>query len=323
MIISNDLLTDQAALQNRLKDKGYLFFKQIIPIEPILELRKDITNVLAKHGWIKGGDETMDAIAYRTPVYEGEAKVYFKAHDDIIKLESLYSLAHQTELINLMKLVLGPTAFPHPLSIARITFPKNNETTTPPHQDYANNQGTKNLTAAWIPLSDCPKELGSLSVMESSHKVDEVLPLEFSLGAGFTQAKLDDRLSEFKWVEADFEIGDVVLFPSLTVHKALDNKSENKMRLSVDFRYQLEGEALTENVLAPHFKRFTWDQIYEGWKSDKYQYFWKDKNYVVDEWNEAYHELERTGNDEIRAKLQNYIVNRAKRTAHWKEDQSK
>jgi len=53
------------------------------------------------------------------------------------------------------------------------------------------------------------------------------------------------------------------------------------MRLSVDFRYQLEGEALTETCLRPHFDRLTWDEIYSGWKSDRHQYYWKDLDYEI------------------------------------------
>jgi hypothetical protein len=53
------------------------------------------------------------------------------------------------------------------------------------------------------------------------------------------------------------------------------------MRLSVDFRYQLEGEALTEICLHPHFERLEWDDVYSGWKSDRHQYYWKDLDYQV------------------------------------------
>jgi hypothetical protein len=53
------------------------------------------------------------------------------------------------------------------------------------------------------------------------------------------------------------------------------------MRLSVDFRYQREGEELTEICLQPHFQRLTWDEIYSGWKSDRHKYYWKGLDYKV------------------------------------------
>jgi hypothetical protein len=53
------------------------------------------------------------------------------------------------------------------------------------------------------------------------------------------------------------------------------------MRLSVDFRFQQEGEPLTPIVLEPHFQRQTWDEIYAGWESTQYQYYWRDLDYEV------------------------------------------
>jgi hypothetical protein len=88
-------------------------------------------------------------------------------------------------------------------------------------------------------------------------------------------------LEDLRWVTTDYSIGDVVLFHSHTVHAALHNASEVFMRLSVDFRYQLEGEALTETCLRPHFERLTWDDVYSGWKSEDFQYYWTGLDYEV------------------------------------------
>jgi hypothetical protein len=152
---------------------------------------------------------------------------------------------------------------------------------TPPHQDYPNNQGTPNLTAAWIPVGDCPMELGGLAVLRGSHRYG-VLPLDTDLGAGNRKAVLPPQmLEDLRWVSADYAAGDVVLFRALTVHAALHNASEFFMRISVDFRYQLEGEELTEGCLRPHFDRLTWEEIYSSWSSDRHQYYWKDLDYGV------------------------------------------
>jgi hypothetical protein len=71
----------------------------------------------------------------------------------------------------------------------------------------------------------------------------------------------------------------------------MENHNLENMRLSVDFRYQLEGEALTKGCLEPHFERISWEEIYRDWKSDKFQYYWRDKDYVEVPWNAALHEL--------------------------------
>jgi hypothetical protein len=82
-------------------------------------------------------------------------------------------------------------------------------------------------------------------------------------------------------VTTDYAAGDVLLFNSHTVHAALHNASEFNLRLSVDYRYQCEGEALTEMVLHPHFGRITWDEIYRDWSSDELRYYWKDLEFDV------------------------------------------
>lgn len=289
MFEANELLGNVDAVRARFDSDGYLFFRNIVPVKLLLELRDQITQILADQGWIEGGSERIQAKAIRRPLREGQPK-FFQAHDRIIKLEALHSLAHESNLMNVMRQALGDTVFPHPLSIVRLIFPDSPELATPPHQDFPNNQGTPKLTAAWIPLGDCAIADGSLAIMEGSHKYG-VLPLKFHLGAGNRRAILNEQVLACRWVGADFKAGDVVLFTALTVHKAMENYNLERMRLSVDFRYQLEGEALTEGCLQPHFKRVSWEEIYRDWKSDELKYYWHNKHYEEAPWDASLHEL--------------------------------
>ena len=289
MYEANELLGNTEALRGRLRKDGYLFFRNIVPVVLLRELRDQVTEILADLGWIAGGPDRMQAKAICRPRREGEPR-FFEAHDRIVRLEAFHSLAHETNLMNVMRRALGDTAFPHPLSIVRLVFPDSPELATPPHQDFPNNQGTPHLTAAWIPLGDCSIEDGSLAILEGSHKTG-VLPLKFHLGAGNRRAVLNQEVLACRWVGADFKAGDIVLFPSLTVHKAMENHNLENMRLSVDFRYQLEGEALTAGCLKPHFDRISWDEIYREWTSGQFKYYWRSKDYVEVPWNAALHEL--------------------------------
>jgi len=286
---SADTQTKIAALRARLQADGYLFFRQIIPQQALYELRDQMTRILADIGWILDGDQRMAAKAIGLAQREGEPG-YFDALDRIVKLEALHSLAHEPHLLAVMRQVLGESVFPHPLSITRLVFPNNPEITTPPHQDYRNNQGTANLTAAWIPLGDCPIEQGALAILEGSQK-GGLLPLQYHHGPGNRGAVLSEDSRKLRWVTADFKAGDILLFPSLTVHSALENKHPEAMRLSVDFRYQLEGEALTEGCLKPHFNRISWDEIYRDWKSKDLQYYWQKKDFKIVPWDSTMHWL--------------------------------
>jgi ectoine hydroxylase-related dioxygenase (phytanoyl-CoA dioxygenase family) len=179
-----------------------------------------------------------------------------------------------------MRAVVGDSAFPHPLKVARISYPTEPHITTPPHQDFNNNQGSPRLTATWIPLGDCPRRQGSLAVLRGSHR-HGVLPLQFHLGAGHRQAVLPPELLEAcTWVTDDLRAGDVLVFGALTVHAALHNSTPS-LRLSVDFRYQPEGDPLTPVVLEPHFGRLSWKQVYKHWRSREHQYYWRDLDYQV------------------------------------------
>ena len=279
MTPSNELLGDDEALRARLADEGYLYFRGLIPRERVLGLRREILEVLGARSWITGGDKLDEAEAVTMPVREGDEE-YFAAYDELQRLESFHSLAHDDDLLRAVEGALGETAFPHPLKVARLVFPSEPEVSTPPHQDFLNNQGSPNLTAAWIPLGDCPMKQGTLAILRGSHH-HGVLPLEFSLGPGNRQAVVPNEMRDsLTWVTNDFSAGDVLLFPAKTVHASLHNAT-GRMRLSVDFRYQLEGEPATDLVLEPHFGRLSWEDIYAGWKSDELKYYWRDLDFPV------------------------------------------
>jgi hypothetical protein len=63
------------------------------------------------------------------------------------------------------------------------------------------------------------------------------------------------------------------------------------MRLSCDFRYQREGEALVARSLQPHFARLDWDNIYSGWKGAAPRRYWESLHYELVAWDESYHHL--------------------------------
>jgi ectoine hydroxylase-related dioxygenase (phytanoyl-CoA dioxygenase family) len=279
MTVSNDLLGDRGALHARLRDEGYLYLRGLIDRDRVLAVRGEVLEVLARHGWIAGGEQLADAVAIGMPLRETDEE-YFSAYDELQTLESFHGLAHDDDLLGAVREALGETAFPHPLKVARLVFPSEPEVSTPPHQDFLNNQGSPGLTAAWIPLGDCPMKQGTLAILRGSPQYG-VLPLEFSLGPGNSQAMLPNEMRDrLTWVTNDFSAGDVLLFGALTVHASLHNAT-GRMRLSVDFRYQCEGEEASDLVLKPHFERLTWDEIYAGWKSDELKYYWRDLDFPV------------------------------------------
>lgn len=276
---SNDLLGDDAALRSRLDEDSYLYFPGLLDRDVVSQVRRDILNVTSLLGWTERSIP-LTSRCTTIPLRE-EDDEFIEGYQKVQKLQSFHELAHDERLLGAMRSVLGPTAFPHPLKIARLAFPDHYEASTPPHQDYPNNQGSTQLTAAWIPLSDIPPEMGGLAVLRGSHRWG-LLPLEGHIGAGNRCAVVPPEMDEAcRWVTTEFGLGDVLIFPSLTVHASLHNASEFHMRLSVDFRFQPQGVPLTEGCLEPHFGLQSWDEIYADWTSTDLQYYWKDLDFDV------------------------------------------
>lgn len=282
-VVSNAILPDHDALRERMREDGYLFFQRLLDPEEIFAIRKDILTVFRDKGWVNKND-MMDGIASAIPTVEGEPE-FFEAHDEVYKLEKFHTFAHNPILLHVTSILVNDVVFCHPLHVVRMMFPQNVQQTTPPHQDYPNNQGSENVYAAWIPLGDCPVGQGALAIQKGSHKFG-VLPLKPSPGAGRWTVIYNDEVEKQRWISSDFCVGDFVVFSSKTIHKARKNLSKDRFRLSVDYRYQGQSEPICERSLQPHFRRLSWDQIYSGWESEKYQYYWRSMDLRVVPYNQ-------------------------------------
>jgi ectoine hydroxylase-related dioxygenase (phytanoyl-CoA dioxygenase family) len=288
LVESSELLADPSALRARFAADGYVFLKGIVDREALLALRRQVLTICGEHGWTRPGADPMQGAAEGPACLEGE-EAYYRVYDDVQRLEALHALPHHRSVREPMIALLGETAFPHPLAIARLMFPDNAESATPAHQDHRNNQGTEDLLACWIPLSDCPTNLGALSVLRGSHRVG-LLPIDFAVGPGYREVQLADEAADLDWVAGDFDLGDMIVFHSLTVHRALPNRTD-RLRLSVDYRFQREGEPLTEICLKPHYARLSWEEIYADWTRSELQHYWRAKRYQTVEFDPSLLEL--------------------------------
>jgi hypothetical protein len=103
----------------------------------------------------------------------------------------------------------------------------------------------------------------------------------FAHGAGHRGIPVDDHNQ--KWVSTDFRAGDVLVFLAMTVHGGLPNLTTNRLRLSMDIRTSPLSEPVHPSSLLPHMNRVTWEQIYTGWTSVRYQYYWQNLNLNISE----------------------------------------
>ena len=279
--ISNDLLAQPSALRERMASDGYLFFRGLLPAAAVGEVYNTILNICRAHDW---ADEA--GLAKGEIRVEG-APTFWEVYDEVQKSQDFHALAHRPELMKLIADLVQETPFLHPRNISRIVFPQTEHFTTPPHQDYVHIQGTPDVYTTWIPLSDCPQELGGVAVLAGSH-VHDILPVHKASGAG--GLGVDTEGLDHTWHTIDYQPGDVLCFHSHTVHKGMPNRTPNRLRISVDYRYQGVSGAIVSDGLDPHYRRLTWEQIYEGWTRPELQYYWRNLPLNTVERDRSYHQ---------------------------------
>ena len=110
-----------------------------------------------------------------------------------------------------------------------------------PHQDWASNLGSTNGVTAWIPLQDVDNELGPLEVVPDSHLLG---PLEHE----GTPPVIKGRVAEdfFNYVPVPMEVGDVLFFRTMLIHRSGENITEDRIRKSLHFRY---NDALEQSFI--------------------------------------------------------------------------
>jgi hypothetical protein len=182
-----------------------------------------------------------------------------------------HALKLHPNVLGLFERLLGEPVLAHPLLIPRCIFPQRPDYTPPSHQDYPHIQGTTETLSLWLPLGDCPPEMGGIAIARGSHR-DGVRDFTVSSGAGGME--VIDPL-EGRWVAGPLAAGDVLIFHSLTVHKGRPNASA-RLRMSLDNRYQRASEPICERCLAPYAGCGSWDEIYAGWDRPELMYYWRD-----------------------------------------------
>lgn len=311
-VVSNDILDDAGGMRERMDREGYLFFRELVDPESIWRTRRDVLEVLQRAGWLKDGARLIDGIANGERVYVEPEPDFLEVYQEVQKVESFHRMAHSQAIMDVMEKLVGEEVLPHPAKIARLMFPQNNQHATPPHQDFVHIQGTTETYTCWMPLGDCPRELGGLSVLPRSHRKG-VHSYHLSLGAG--GMGVDDEHLKGDWLTTDYNAGDALIVHSLTVHRSIANSTPDRMRISADYRYQGVSEPMLDTFLMPHYST-SWDDIYPGWESTEFQYYWQKQDVRFGERDWSYYdkrdaealELARKGDESARPALNRIMV---------------
>ena len=280
-----DLIGDRDRLLEHAHQNGYLFFSGLLPAEPVLALRQQVLRVAERHALL-APDTDPDAGIRRSGVFICEqdgSETFRNFYIDVQKLRLFHALPHHERILRVLEVLFGTSVFIHPRHICHIIFPGEHQYTTPPHQDFIPIQGTAETYTAWFPLHDLPPTMGGLEVAAGAHR-GGVYNFQPALGAGGLAIT-----DSFEWTGGPFAQGDVLFFHSMMPHRGVPNAGE-QLRLSIDARYQRVADPIAPGSLLPHSQPNTWEAIYADWPDDRLQYYWRQYELDVAEYDNSYHE---------------------------------
>lgn len=282
---SSDALVDSAELRRRADEDGYLLFRGLLPADAVVGVRDEMYRRLAADGVLVPGGSLVDHDRFDQVPDEDirlDIGVPPLSYVHLQQVRRMHHLPHHPRLMELYGRLLDGPVFVHPRHIVRAMTGHPALRPTPPHQDFPLVQGTTRTWTTWFPLDDCPLAQGPLAVLRGSHR-NGYLPIAPAEGAGQIQAQL---CTENDWVASDMAIGDVLCFTSLTVHRAVPPQSRDRIRLSMDVRYQSVSDAVEARSLTNH-AQVDWAEIYRDWPADDLQYYWQEGAPRLSPWDDS------------------------------------
>ena len=256
------LLGDREALQQHMRDEGYLLFRGLLNRDEVMAARMSMLEKLAAEGHIDLNYPLADGVASPT------TRVAFKP-EIAVKNPFVHNVVYEGPMMAMFEQFLGGAVRHFDFTWIRAVAPGNS---TPPHMDIVYmGRGTKNLYTAWTPYVDVPREMGGLMVLERSHLNQRLVNgygskdvdkfCENKVGPGYVKmggggnitpggwlsrdpVTLRARIGG-RWLTTDYQMGDVLIFSVFLVHCSLDNNS-NRIRITSDTRYQLASEPVDE-----------------------------------------------------------------------------
>ncbi len=234
---SSPIMADPVALRREAGEWGYLFFRGLVAPAAVMRLRERVLPWCAKYGWLAPGYPPNDAVAQEgveINAYGSQDAVGFLG--DVLTMPEFTQLGDDPAILAVVgHLCRGPVQTRRG-DVCRVFAPRSPETAA--HQDRFYVRDAPDLWTVWLPLGECPRSLGGLAILRGSHHAG-LMAHDGERGAPLTGGLDGDA----GWATADYRCGDAVLFHGLTVHRGEPNRTANRLRLSVDYRYQPASDA--------------------------------------------------------------------------------
>lgn len=227
-------------VRKALAEDGCVLLRAALPAEAVLRLRGELTaafSALTAQDWtwtrLRGEAGDDDLLALRRALF---------------MCPSNGALFRRSRLAAFLGAVLEvPAPFLHPRRWLRLNKPGTglDTWTVPYHQDYRFVHGTQDVLTTWTPLHRC--ETGGIRLEVRSHR-GGLRALGERTEANHLPPATGVRQSHL--VEPVCDVGDVVVFHSLTVHATAPNDGPLN-RISVDARFQRPDDPMAREQLLP------------------------------------------------------------------------
>lgn len=244
-------------LASRFRQDGYLYLKGFLPRDAVLEQRRRSLSHLDLAGLLAPGTDPVLGVARTGEIDNGAVN---RRLMEYVRSAAYESFCMTPRLWQFMDRLVGGLSYLHKRKLLRHTLPGQSYS-TPAHYDLVYLRGgTDRLVTVWIPVGDCPVEMGGLLYLENSHRLGVQMEAAFAAKSGELSAEqrisaynkhmseggwisknLPEMAEKFdsRWLVADYAAGDVVLHSPFMIHAATLNESRDGLiRLSTDIRYQ-------------------------------------------------------------------------------------
>lgn len=219
---ANHLLDDHAALMRFHDEHGYLLLRKVLNPDSLNEARRRMFAVMVRHGLI-APDATV-------PIWTGQP--FAGNMEESAEYAGIAAaVIEHPDNRALMQKILGEPACMVPIVQYR-NYPPGGPVTGV-HQDGFFSQGVQGYKPVWVPVCDCPPEVGGLMIAVGQHQRGYLhnlaKPPSFAIPTGLIPPDC--------WASTHYHAGDVLIIHPLAPHASMPNRS-TQCRVTFDTRVQ-------------------------------------------------------------------------------------
>ena len=247
-------------LAQQLGDNGYLLLRNVHDPLEVDAARKEVLHRLAEVGEVSDPVESglSSGLSRRRDIYPTTEDLggFWKSVSEGKAVRSVINGSRITRVMS--KLFQEPVQHFSFAWLRAMTAGR----ASPLHIDHPYmNRGSKRLVTCWSPLSRISLSDGPLYIMEGSQNWPDIrrqfeghdVDRDQSRPGHIQESpiKLAQQMAA-KFLTAEFELGDCLVFGMFTVHGSFDNNSANGLiRLSCDTRFQPAADPMDERFAGP------------------------------------------------------------------------